>query len=383
MFIHSFRYEILQLLRQKQALGWNLLFPILLSTFFYMAFGGLASDEQFHTIPVAVVSEHTENSSSAFGEVIEALSEPGEDSFLDVVRTDGEEALTLLEQKKIVGILYEGSPVTLSVSAHMSNMQLEQSILSCFVEQYNMQYGAMEQIAANHPEYMEAAVHALSQDVSFSTETSYSDANMDMQITYYFSLIAMTCLFASSGGLQVAVRNQANISALGARKGVSPLPKWIVLLGSLAATLLFQFLCVLAGFLYITCFLKISFGSQLVYVLLTTFLGCAAGVSFGFCVGSVGHLSEGIKTGVQMGITMLCSFLGGLMVGNIRIPVERYCPLLNRINPAALITDSFYALTIYQSHTRYFRNSISLAAITLVFCLCGFLITRRKKYAAL
>lgn len=129
--------------------------------------------------------------------------------------------------------------------------------------------------------------------------------------------------------------------------------------------------------------LDINFGNELGYVLLTAFLGCLTGVSFGFFIGSIGHLSEGMKFGIQMAGTMICSFLSGLMVGNMRLLVERVCPWFNHINPAALISDSFYSLTIYQSHSRYFQNSITLVIISALFCLCGFLITRREKYAAL
>ena len=80
---------------------------------------------------------------------------------------------------------------------------------------------------------------------------------------------------------------------------------------------------------------------------------------------------------------MLLSFLSGLMMGNIRIYIENYIPWLNRINPAALISDSFYALSIYQSHSRYLTNLATLIVISVLFCATGFIMVRRDKYAAL
>ncbi len=381
MFIHSFRYELLQYLREKEALWWNLLFPLVLATLFHIAFSGLASDELFTAIPTAVVTEN--EGSTAFREVIDTLNEPGENRFLDVTYCTKEEALTLLEQKKVIGILYEGSPVTLAVSAEMNGVKLEQSILSCFVEQYNMQAHALEQIAATHPENLPAAIDALNVDTAYTTESSYSDGDMDPQTTYFFSLIAMSCLFASMGGSQVAIRNQANLSQMGARRCLSPVPKSIALAGALLATVLFQFLCVSVGVVYMREILNVNFGREFFNVLLTCFIGCFTGVSMGFCTGCISHMGEGVKSGLLMAVTMLLSFLSGLMMGNIRIYIENYIPWLNRINPAALISDSFYALSIYQSHSRYLTNLATLIVISVLFCATGFIMVRRDKYAAL
>lgn len=386
MFLHSFRYNFLTFFRTKEALWWNMLFPIVLSTFFHMAFGGLSSDEQFHAIPVAVVLDAAITDSagnSSFREVIETLSEAGEEQFLEVTYVTENEALALLEKKEIIGILYEGTPMSLSVSAEMSNMKLEQSILSSFVEQYNMQYSAIEQIVKTHPENLMPALNVLTKDVSYNSETSYSDSDMDMQTTYFFNLLAMTCLFAGAGGVQIAIANQANLSSLGARKNVSPVNKFTSLLSALCATSLFQFLCAALGLFYMVGILHVNFGKELGYVLLAILVGCINGVSFGFCIGCIGHINENVKSGIQMAVTMICSFLSGLMIGNMRILVEEYCPWFNHINPAALISDSFYALTIYQSHDRYWQNSLTLLAISALFFVCGFLMVRRDKYAAL
>lgn len=380
MFFHSFRYALKQSLHQKANVFWSLLFPILLGTMFHIAFGGLSSGEQFTSIPVAVVSEQT---TSSFLDVISTLSGTDEDSFLNTVHTTEEEALLLLEQKEIIGILYDTSPVTLSVSAEMTTMKLQQSILNSFVEQYNMQYGAMEQIALHHPEKLQDAAQQLAKETAYSRDSAYSQGNMDEQTTYFFNLIAMCCLFAFMSGCETAILHQANLSALGARKGISPVRKSVSLLGELCAKFLFQFLCVLVSLLYLILVLRVDFGSEAGYVILTALLGCVTGVSFGFCIGCIGHFSRGVKFGTLMAATMICCFLSGLMAGNIRIHVEKICPWFNHINPAALISDSFYALTIYQSHRRYFENSLALVLLSAFFCLCGFLVVRREKYAAL
>ena len=80
---------------------------------------------------------------------------------------------------------------------------------------------------------------------------------------------------------------------------------------------------------------------------------------------------------------MFCCFCSGLMVGNMKSVVARYAPWFNRINPAALITDSLYYLNIDSDYQRYAVAVISMAVLSAVLILLGFILTRRKKYASL
>lgn len=383
MFIHSFIYALKQFFRQKEQVFWSLLFPVVLATLFYFAFTGLSEDEQFHTIPVAVVLSETESEEQILGEVVKELGEEGEDQFLEVTYASEEEALALLEEKEIVGILYDGMPVRLTVSSEMSSAKLEQSMLNCFVEQFNMNYDAVKKILTENPEKLPEVMEVMEADTSYNTETTYTDGNMDEQLNYFFNLIAMACLYSYMGGMTVAIRNQGNISALGARKCISPVQKMVALFGELSAACLFHFVCILVSLVYITLILKIDFGNEAGYILLASLAGCVTGVSLGFFVGCIGKAGEGVKNGVLMAVVMICCFFSGLMAGGMRIIVERVCPWFNHVNPAAVISDSFYSLAVYQSHDRYFENLAVLLILSVVFCITGCLMVRREKYAAL
>lgn len=380
MFLHAFYYGLKQLFRDKTLVWWTLLFPVLLSTLFYAAFSGLSEDESLKAIPVAVVQE---DNNFAFDTVIRMLSEPGENQFLEIIYADQEEALSLLEAKEVVGVLQGSSPVTLLVSAEMSGVEMEKSILSAFVEQYNAIYDGIVEIAMTRPEKMAQVVKELMAEKSYMTQTTYSDGTMDESVSYFFNLIAMVCLYSAMGGMLVAVRNQANLSALGARRCMSPTHKLVSLSGEQLATWLFNYVMVLISICYQNFILKVSFGSELGYVLLAAAVGCMTGVSLGFLVGSIGRMSESTKLGILMVVIMFNCFLSGLMVQNMRIYVGKVCPWYNKINPAALIADSFYALTVYASHDRFFMNLATLLAMSVVFCLAGYVLVRREKYANL
>ena len=77
---------------------------------------------------------------------------------------------------------------------------------------------------------------------------------------------------------------------------------------------------------------------------------------------------------------MTFCFLGGLMVGNMKDIIERTIPFINRINPAALIADSFYSLSIYDNLNRYMLNTGILVIMTVVLALLSFCLVRRERY---
>jgi ABC-2 type transport system permease protein len=149
----------------------------------------------------------------------------------------------------------------------------------------------------------------------------------------------------------------------------------------LAATsvLLLELLLLLA---FLTGVLGISFGDQLFYIALTCVVGSLTGVSFGACIAAIIKKGEGVIVGILIGSTMTMSFLAGMMSSDIKYLVMTKVPILSYLNPASLITDSFYALYYYNTHTQFFTNLLLLGAFTLLFTIT-YLVLRRQKYASL
>ena len=69
--------------------------------------------------------------------------------------------------------------------------------------------------------------------------------------------------------------------------------------------------------------------------------------------------------------------------GNMKNIVEQHFPILNKVNPAALISDAFYSVSVYENMERYRMNLMILGAITVlctVFCVIKL---RRERYDSL
>lgn len=323
MFFHTMKYTLLNLLRDKGQVFWCVAFPLLLGTMFHFAFGGLGSGESFSAIPVAVVMQEE---SSELRSMLDSLSKPGEDQFLEVTYASAADAKELLKAKEVYGIItadlptvsdYRNAasakdvstyPLSLTLSAEMTSDPLYQSILSVLVDRFNIEYSAIAQAAMKDPTKLPALLDAVSTEVSYIRHESLGAGSVDESLTYFFNLIAMTCLYAAMIGNTLAISNQANLSDLGARRNVSPVPRLLATLGDLTGALIFEFSSLLITIAYLTLVLKVDFGNHLGGVALTCLCGCLAGLSLGFLVGCIGQFSKETKFGFLMAAIMICCF---------------------------------------------------------------------------
>lgn len=373
-----------RLFRNKTNMFWVLIFPIALGTLFYAAFSNLDKAESISTIPVAVVL-----SDDAYGTILKQTVDmltDGEKPFLDVTYCDENEAMVLLENKEITGILHSGASAYLQISANMTNNAdlLNQSILNAFIQEYNAKVAFILHVIKEQPEKQPSVIALMTDSFSFNKEVSLQkNPDVTTYTQYFYNQLAMACLFAALGGVLVATENMADISTLAARKNVSATRKSKIIICELFAYITFEFIINMVGFLYLAYVLRVGIATRLPYAILALFLGVTTGVTLGFLIGSIGHKSSDFKVGLVFAVTMPLCFFSGLMIGSMRVIVGQIAPWLNRVNPAALISDSFYCLSIFEGHSRYYQDIFTLIILSAIFTVSGLSLTRRVKYASL
>lgn len=378
----NFKYALLRLMRNKANLFWILVFPIVLGCFFKIAFSNITASESFHTIPVAVV-EGDNADATAFHTMIEQLSGDSEDAMLSATFCDDKKARTLLEKGKVDGIFYTTDTVELAVNSDLSDASINQSILQSLLTQYYLNRDLIVQMLTTNPGNIESLVDSIGQSVDTRKEVSLTRSNIDTYDQYFYNLIAMACLYTAMGGINLAINNSANLSSLAARKTIAPAKRAALIGTELLAIILFESLLNMVSFLFIVTVLGIHMTTHLGLALLTILISTTFSITFGMFLGCVGPKSEGGKTGLMFAVVMPLCFLSGLMMGTMRMVVEKYAPFVNRINPAALISDSFYALNNYDTLTRYTGNILTLLLMTALFLIISILVTRRNTYASL
>ena len=378
--MHMFGYRLKCLARDRELVFWTLIFPLILATMFHFAFDQLMGrQEAFSPIGVAVVASDAYQQNITFRQALGAISEPGESQLIELTVTDEREAFRLLEDGAVAGVITVGDSVGLTVS----QSGIEQSILKAVLDEYAHRYATVTGILRANPAVAGGLIRELRQTRSYTQQISFSSAEPDTTLNFFYALIAMTCLYGGFWGLRNTTDMQADLSPQGARRSVAPTHKLGVVLYDLAAALTISLAEVMVLLAYLMLVLRVSFGNEVWYVLLTSLVGCIAGVSLGAFIGTYVRKSEGAKTGILIGTSMTMSLLAGLMIDTMKDMIARKAPVLSYINPAALITDAFYSLYIFESHRRFFLNIGLLLLISSSMCILSFLRLRRDRYASL
>lgn len=382
MFIHNYLYRLKCILRDKQTMFWTLIFPIVLATLFNMAFSNLSNAENFSEIKVGIVNDEEYKKSTEFIQAIESVSNSNSSSevdLFDVKYVTKEEGQQLLDDSKIEGYIYIKDGINLVVK----ETGINKTIIKSFLDDFKQTTSTVTRIISSNPSAVEKVVSGISKREDFLKEAPIGNATPDTVVNYFYTLIAMACLYGSFCGLKEVTALQANLSSQGARLNMAPTHKMKVFLSSVAAATTVQLGVIFILLGYLTLGLKISFGNQLGYIALTCLVGTITGVTFGTCVASVVKKGEGIKIAILIGLSMIMSFLSGMMQDKIKYMVTQKAPIVGYLNPANLITDSFYSLYYYNTHTQFFTNIALLCLFSVVFSIITYLVIRRQKYASL
>ncbi len=370
--LHLIKYNILVKFRNFNMTFWPLVFPLILGTFFFFAFGNL-NDADFETVQVAMVQESDNNPLFRF--YIEQV-EKSDSGLLNIREMDENTALTALKNKEISGIYYNKMTPSLTVNAH----GIPESILQSVLESYNNNLHTIRSILKEHPSGILAGLSQMADTRELVQELSLGGKTIDGNSQFFYALIAMACLYGCFIGFGSAITLQANLTALAARRCVTPTHKLKLIVSEQIAAFLIGYVDVIILLFYLRNILKLDFQGQMGRMLLISLFGSLIGVSIGIFVGSFGKMSEGIKISIILAISMVCSFLSGLMNSSMKDLVEKHAPIINRINPAALISDAFYCINVYNDPARYYRNLITLAGMSIAFVLASFLLIRRNRY---
>lgn len=395
MFGNIYWKYILRAVRSRDMVIWTFLFPILLATLFHFSLGKLEETDSFETVPVAVVQSRELDMEMYLGQMLESLEE-GDSPVLEITRAaDTEEAEELLKEEQVKGYIAveDGAP-----KLYVRENGISETILKNVLDRYIQTKDTVMTMIRENPgaalAMAETAVQGMSaqgedlQNTGDSSESFIGNLELSGQkpsvtANYYYALLGMLCLFGGFHGLVVVESLQANLSPQGARNTLSPGNRYKLFCASYLGALTIQFISAAVSMCYIQFVLGISFGSQFGYALAAAFAGSMTGIAFGSLIALPSKWKGGVKTGVLVGVSLICSFFAGLMVGGVNYLVDEYLPVLSKLNPAARISDAFYCLYYYEDHTRYFRNIGILLVMSVVFSGICVVFIRRNQYESI
>lgn len=377
MFKHLFINKLKVLLKNKSMLFWTLIFPFVLGTFFQLALGNIGESFELKIIPIAVVNNEQYQNNEVFKTVITSLSEENENQLFDTVYVTEKEAEVLLRNEEVDGyIIIDDDNPKMVVKQNGINQTIIKGVLD---EYYQMSSVTTNLITYNSEVIYNGVLENLYKEHNYILDDS--NENIDFSINYFFTLIAMACLYGSLIGLEVIKDSEANLSTKGARMCMAPVNKFKVVLAGLFAGYVIQLVALILLFLYLIFVFKVNFGNQILPTVLLSAIGCLEGISLGVFVGVCNKKSEGFKTGLLISSIMACCFFSGMMgMISIKVYFDNTFPLLAQINPINIITDGLYSLFAYDNLNVYYNCLMRISIFTLVIIVLSFIFIRRKKY---
>lgn len=370
--LHLIKYRFISSMRDHASMFWALAFPIILGTLFFFAFSNMGTDSM-KDIPVAVVTEGTENTS--FTAFLKEMQE-ADTSMIRYREMSEDKAMKQLKERRISGIYYAKETPTLTVGGS----GIEESVLQSLLESYNHNADIIKDVIKNNPAGLEKAVASMTEYKNMVKEVSINGKEVNGTFQYFLALIAMACLYGAFMGFTTTLELKANLTPLAMRRSVTPTNRMKLIFVDLMVTFFIHFVNVMVLIVYLKHVLKIDFGDNTTGIILVCLVGCLIGVALGIFIGSLGRMKEGGKIGLILLVTMSCSFGAGLMMADIKNVIEQSVPIINRINPAALISDAMYCLSIYNNPDRYTRDLVTLSIMAVVLVIGAFLAVRRERY---
>lgn len=239
-------------LRNRSALFWMTVFPIVLATMFNGLFGGLAEAYELKPVPMAVIEDTRWQQADGARTFVDALAGETEsasddttyagiDQKLLTITTVGtvKEAeqrladgtangyLTADNNGRLAMTVSRETAVTAKDSTQNSGLDISLAALRGVIDLYNRTDAVTRQTIADNPQ---AALsrnfwNSVGQNVDMTHETTLTHFQPDAIARYYYALLAMSCMMAMGYSISTVAAAQANLSALGIRRTVAPLSR--------------------------------------------------------------------------------------------------------------------------------------------------------------
>ena len=387
MFYQNLKYSLKILLRNKALIFWTFAFPIILGLFFNLAFQNIEKNEQLQVIDIAIINSNDYNNNKIVKESLNELTK-GKNKLLNIKLTDEKTSKDLLKNNKIIGYLtFKENQVNITVK----NSGVEETILKQVLEQIQtnskiinkkVEKEISEQVATNkkinYEQIYQNALRLINKnDIKIN---NISNKNLSYTMIEYYTLIAMACLYGALISMFIINYQLPNMNSTGKRISASPINKTKQLISSLLSAYIVQIIGLLLLFLFTIFILKVDYGKNLLYVIITSICGALSGLSLGVATSTLFKTNENAKTGIIIAITMLFCFLSGMMGITMKYIIDKNIPLLNMINPANMITDALYSLYYYNTFDRFYKDILSLLIFSFIMILISIKGLRRQKY---
>lgn len=355
-----------------------------------MAFSNIENSESLGIINIAIVNNEAFKNNEIFKETFKSLGDENkEDRLFNIKYVTEENAKELLENDEIVGYLKieEETPkvivTTSGINETVFKYVVEEITQTTEIIKNTAQNKIKEEMLAGNYNvdyekiYENIIENVQNQEVKLK---DISNSNLSYTMIEFYTLIAMACLYGGILGMTSINQNLPNMSSKGKRVAVGGASKLTVICSSVLASYITALIGLGLLFIYTIFILKVDYGNNLPLIILLAMTGSLAGLSMGIAIGTTLKFNENTKTGIVISTTMLGCFLSGMMGITMKYIIDKNVPIINKINPASMITDGFYSLYYYDTLDRFYFDLASLLVFSGIMIIISYISLRRQKY---
>ena len=271
------------------------------------------------------------------------------------------------------------------VMASSSGLDISLTVLGNIVDLYNRNTVVVINAAQHNPSALldDAFTGSIGSSSGFTKEVQLTNFKPSGTARYYYALLGMAAMMAMSFAVNAVSLAQANLSALGIRRSVAPLPKLQQLLAGFLSSWICSFLSLTVAMLYIRFGCQISLGGREWAGLGACLMASFATSAFGTLIGAIQGVSTSAKQGLCTALACTLSLFSGLygsFAMDLSDQIAQHAPLLSMLNPAQQITNLFYDILYYDSFRPFFATVGVLAAMSLVCLGMATVLLRRQRY---
>lgn len=379
MFFHNFKYTLKILFRNKLLIFWTYAFPLILGTFFYMAFSNIENSEKLNEINIAIIPNDEFENNVLFKNTFEKLSKDNDEKLFNIKYVGEEKAKDLLENKEIVGYMkLENNIPKITVLSNGINETVFKYVTEEVAQFLSIKENLYDEVVSV-ANFENSNEH--SKDINITKDIS--SKNLSYVMIEYYTLISMACLYGGMIGIVAITKHMPNMSVNGRRTSISPISKFSTIISSVCASYIVNIIGLIILFIYTIFVLKVDYGNNMLLVTTISLIGSLAGLSFGMFIGALIRSKDSVKMGVILAITTMFCFFSGMMGITMKYTVDKNIPILNKLNPVNMITDGLYSLYYYTTNNRYFFNILSLVIFSVIFTLFSYILLRRQRYVSI
>ncbi|RPA58451.1 ABC transporter permease [Aerococcus agrisoli] len=417
MFRHSLFYQLKIMLRNRQGLLWGMLFPLAYGLIYMFSFQGMTQETtEFEPIPVAIVFDGDQAQEDSIKELLGNIGEfttvKNEEVVIPENYINGERA------SENFPLLFVEAETEDAASQYLNDGIIDQAISPQVDDQGQLNfsfdvtpaaansinasivYAILSYFASNTNAFtlLYDGVASLPDPTEAMAEMELKLSNLDLQqdhivassrtpgvspwSNYYYVCLAYVCIYFMALGINLIIENEAKYGVYALRETVSPSKKFTRFF---ATFFLWEIAALLVVYLLLIIFNLngVPLGQESGRIIALMTLGTTTGLLLGTALAATFKVSEGLLNVITTIVPLVLAAMSGMMSYELKLWVIDHVPVLNKLNPVALINDAFYYLNNYPTYQQFNQNMSMLVVLALACFIITLVGIRRTDYESL